>query len=136
MRSIIAIGAAVLLAGCASNSTDIRASYVSPILYQNLSCSQLALEAQNVSSRAVAASGQQDKKAGQDAVAVGVALVLFWPAAFLAQGDGATAAEVARLKGEMEAIEHASIRNNCGIVFEKAPATSKSSKPPAPGSLN
>jgi len=117
-----ALAAAALLVGCASKSADIQASYVSPILYQNLTCEQLALEAQNVSSRAIAASGQQDKKAGQDAAAVGVALVLFWPAAFLAQGDGATAAEVARLKGEMEAIEHASIQKNCGIVFEKPPA--------------
>lgn len=124
MRRIIAIGAAMLLAGCATRAEDIKASYVSPILYQNLSCTQLALEAQNVQSRALEATGLQNKKAGQDAAAVGVALVLFWPAAFLAQGDGANAAEVARLKGEMEAIEHASIRNNCGIVFQKpAPKT-------------
>jgi hypothetical protein len=44
--------------------------------------------------------------------------VIFWPALFFAKGDGATAAEVSRLKGEMKAIETASIKNNCGIRFE------------------
>ncbi len=112
---------AALIAGCASRAEDISASYVSPILYQNLTCQQLALEAKAVSSRAQAAAGMQDRKAGQDAAAMTVGLVLFWPALFLTQGDGAQAAEVARLKGEMEAIEDASSRKGCGIVFQKTP---------------
>jgi hypothetical protein len=86
-----------------------------------LTCEQLALEAQGVSARAIAVSGQQDKKATGDAVAMTVGLVVVWPALFFMKGDGAQAAEVARLKGEMEAIEHASIGNNCGIAFAKEP---------------
>jgi hypothetical protein len=39
----------------------------------------------------------------------GAAIVLFWPAAFFVKGDGQNAAELARLKGEFEAIEQASI---------------------------
>jgi hypothetical protein len=37
-----------------------------------------------------------------------------------------TAAELARLKGEMDAIEQTSIRKKCGIQFQRAasPATS------------
>jgi hypothetical protein len=35
------------------------------------------------------------------------------------QGDKQTAAELARLKGEMDAIEQASIRKNCGIQFRQ-----------------
>lgn len=48
--------------------------------------------------------------------------MLFWPALFFIKGEGASAAEVARLKGEMEAIEHASRMKKCGIEFQKAPA--------------
>lgn len=46
-----------------------------------------------------------------------VSLILFWPAAFFLKGDGAAAAEVARLKGEMQAIEQVNRVKNCGIKF-------------------
>ncbi len=111
--------AALILGGCATQPDKISASYVSPILYQNLSCQQLASEAANISQRAAQATGEQSQRAGQDAAAVAVGMVIFWPALFLARGDGAAAAEVARLKGEMEAIESASKRKGCGIVFKK-----------------
>ncbi|MGC4410285.1 hypothetical protein D4A92_13300 [Rhizobium rosettiformans] len=112
------LGLAAMLSSCASKPQDIEAAYVSPMLYESLSCDRLREEATAVSARAIAASGVQQKKADNDAVAVGVGLVLFWPALFFAKGDGASAAEVARLKGEMKAIEGASIKNNCGIRFE------------------
>lgn len=46
-------------------------------------------------------------------------MVIFWPALFLAQGDGVQAAEVARLKGEMDAIETVSREKGCGIQFQR-----------------
>ncbi|MCZ8180139.1 MAG: hypothetical protein O9309_14035 [Rhizobium sp.] len=114
----IALSLAVALSSCASKPQDIEAAYVSPALYESLTCDRLREEATAVSARAIAASGAQQKKADNDAVAVGVGVVIFWPALFFAKGDGATAAEVSRLKGEMKAIEMASLKNNCGIRFE------------------
>ncbi|MBU3029571.1 hypothetical protein [Paracoccus marinaquae] len=114
---VIAGVALLALTACADNSDKIAASYVSPALYQGMSCQQLSVEAQSVANRAAQASVAQDKQAQNDAVAVGVATVLFWPALFLIKGDGAQAAEVARLKGEMQAIETANRLNNCGITF-------------------
>lgn len=116
--TVTAAGLAALLSSCASKPSEIEAAYVSPALYESLSCDRLREEATAVSARAIAASGAQQKKADNDAVAVGVGVVIFWPALFFAKGDGATAAEVSRLKGEMKAIETASIKNNCGIRFE------------------
>ncbi len=110
--------AAVVLAGCATPPKDIAPAYVSTGLYENLSCSQLRSEAESVSNRAAAAFGQQDKNRGQDAAMTTVALVLFWPAAFFMKGDGADAANVSRLKGEMLAIENVNRIKNCGIRFE------------------
>lgn len=122
MKNILAATLAVaFVAGCASRSENIASAYVSPTLYSNLSCGQLREEATMVSSRAIAASGAQDKKAGNDAAVMAVGMIVFWPALLFTQGDGAQAAEVARLKGEMEAIETASRRNGCGIVFNKTP---------------
>ncbi|MCO5071144.1 MAG: hypothetical protein M9944_08060 [Rhizobiaceae bacterium] len=125
LNYIAAAALAVVLAGCASRASDISASYVSPVLYQNLTCEQLALEATSVSSRAQTAAGLQNKKAGQDTAAMAVGLVLFWPALLFTQGDGAQAAEVARLKGEMQAIEDTSNRKGCNIVFQKEPPKPK-----------
>lgn len=111
---------ALLAAGCASKSSEISASYVSPIIYQNHTCPQLAQEAQGVSARAAAVSGAQDAKRTNDQIATGVAIVIFWPAAFFVGGDGPVAAELAQLKGHMTAIEQASIQKNCTISFQRS----------------
>lgn len=116
---------ALSLASCASKADKIAATYVSPTLYNNLSCAQLREEAKTVSSRAAAAAGVQDQKANADAAITTVGIVLFWPALFFNNGDGATAAEVARLKGEMQAIEDASRRKGCGISFQPAQSPKK-----------
>lgn len=116
-RTAIALGAVSMLAACASAPKDIAPAYVSTSLYENLSCQQLRAEAEGVSARAAAAYGKQDQNRGSDAAMTTVALVLFWPAAFFMKGDGADAANVARLKGEMAAIEQVNRVKNCGIQF-------------------
>ncbi|KIN79290.1 hypothetical protein C8N31_10960 [Sulfitobacter mediterraneus] len=108
------------LAGCAQKAEDVTATYISPMAYQSYSCKQIAQEASRVSGRVGELSGVQNKKASDDAVATGIALVVFWPAAFFIKGDKQTAAELGRLKGELEALEQASIRKKCGIVFKRA----------------
>jgi hypothetical protein len=104
---------ASFLAGCASSSDEITAAYVSPLQYQHLNCPQIAAEAERVSFRVAELSGVQDGKRTSDAVATGVAIVLFWPAAFMIKGDGQTAAELGRLRGEFEALSKVSIEKGC-----------------------
>lgn len=117
-RSIILLSAASLLAGCASSASDIEPSYVSAVSYQSHSCGQLEEEARRVSSEASRKAGIQDNKATNDKIATGVAIVLFWPAAFFVSGgNGATAAELANLRGQKEAIEEAADKRNCNISF-------------------
>ena len=111
---------AAALSGCASKAENIGASYVSPMTYDSWSCQQISQEAARVSARAAQLSGAQDSKATGDAIATGVGVVLFWPALFFIKGDSTTAADLARLKGEMEAIEQVSIRKSCNIKFRQA----------------
>lgn len=118
-RDAVLIAVVILVAGCASSAEDIAPSYVSPIAYENYTCEQLAFEAQSVSSRAAQAAGVQNKARTSDAVVTTVGVVVFWPALFFLDGDGQQAAELARLKGQMEAIEQASIRKKCGIEFQR-----------------
>ena len=115
----ILLASSLAISGCAKKSEDVTAQYVSPMQYQSLSCRQLGEEAQRVSSHVSRLTGVQDKKAQNDSVATGVALVLFWPAAFFVGGNGENAAELGRLKGELDAIEQASIRKNCRIEFRR-----------------
>ena len=118
LRKLSLVGC-VVVSACADKSANVAASYVSPMQYQNYSCGQLAQEANRVTARAAQLSGVQDKNASNDAVATGVALVVFWPAAFFIGGNKETKAELSRLKGELEAIESASIQRNCKITFAK-----------------
>jgi hypothetical protein len=116
MMGIVALGAA--LGGCASSSAEITPAYISPVMYQSYTCQQLAQEAQAVSQRAATLSGAQDKQRTNDGLATAAAVVIFWPAAFFVGGDKQTAAELSQMKGQMVAIEQASIAKKCGIQFQ------------------
>jgi hypothetical protein len=116
---IVLLGAA--LGGCASSSAEITPAYISPVIYQGYTCQQLALEAQAVSTRAASLSGVQDSQRTKDQWTTAAAVVVFWPAAFLVSGDKQTAAELAQMKGQMVAIEQASIAKKCDIKFEGKP---------------
>ena len=116
---IVALGAA--LGGCASSASDIAPSYVSPVTYQAYTCQQLGLEAQAISTRAATLSGAQDSQRTKDGLVTAAAIVVFWPAAFFVGGDKQTAAELANMKGQMVAIEQASIAKKCNIQFQGKP---------------
>src|SRR5215470_13563673 len=122
MRKPVAILAALTLVGCASKSSEIAPTYVSPVQYQSYSCAQLADEAQRVATAAATATGVQDHQATSDAVAMGVGLVIFWPSLVFIGGDKVNAAQLAQLKGQMDAIQQASNQKNCRIQFQAAAA--------------
>jgi hypothetical protein len=123
MRQLGTVLFAAGLAGCASSAADITPSYISPVQYSSYSCQQLGLEAQAVSARAAALSGAQDSQRTKDAIATTAAVVIFWPAAFLVGGDKQTASEFGQMKGQMVAIEQASIARKCNIQFQGKPTT-------------
>ncbi len=122
MKSVSCIlAASFAVVGCAKGPDSISATYVSPIAYQHYSCDQISAEATRLSHKAQELAGVQQKKAQGDAVAMGVGLVLFWPALFMIKGNDEKAGELARVRGEMEAIQQAAIQQNCGIQFEATP---------------
>jgi hypothetical protein len=116
---LMAAALAALTGACASYSEKIPATYVSPVIYEHLTCRQIGEEAARVSRRAAEVAGVQDSQATKDSVVTGVAIVVFWPAAFFVGGDRGSAAELGRLKGEADALEQMSIKKNCGIQFRQ-----------------
>lgn len=109
--------AMVLLLGCATRSKNISASYVSPVEYSHLDCDQIRMELVRVNRRLSDMVTKQDKEATKDAVALGVGLVVFWPALFFMMSSGEKE-EIARLKGTYEALETLAIEKRCGFADE------------------
>lgn len=105
------------LIGCASQPEKIATSYVSPLQYQDYTCKQIGMELGSVTRRANELAGTLKKKADNDAIQMGVGLILLWPTLFaLEGGDGAEAAEFARLKGERDALEQAAVQKSCSLT--------------------
>ena len=109
---------AVNISGCASKASNIDSAYVSPIQYNFYNCNQIGQELQRVHRKVLEVSGKQDGAAAKDAVALGVGLVLFWPALFFMIG-GDKKEELSRLKGEYEALQQAAIEKECDLSKEK-----------------
>jgi hypothetical protein len=107
----------LFLSACASKSENIRASYVSPLQYSDYSCKQIKAEIGRVGRKMNEVAGVQDDIAGDDAVAMGVGLVLLWPALFFIESDDQHV-ELARLKGEFDALEQVAIQKNCTVAKE------------------
>jgi hypothetical protein len=121
------------LAGCASSSKDISASYVSPLQYQGYDCTQLTAESLRIQTRVVELGGRLDEAAAKDKAIMGIGLVLFWPALFALGGTKSQEAEFGRLKGEYDALQQAAIQKKCsGIVLSDSQVPV--SKPAAPAS--
>lgn len=85
--------------------------------YGSYDCDQIRAEMVRVSSRVKEVAGAQQRQARNDAVAVGVGLVLFWPALFFLMSDDQKE-ELARMKGEYDALESAAIQKKCPVADE------------------
>jgi hypothetical protein len=124
------------LAGCATSSKDISATYISPLQYQGYDCQQLNLESQRIQRRVVELGGRLDEAASNDKALVGVGMILFWPALFALGGTKQQEAEYGRLRGEYDALQQAGIQKKCDAsapsvttAAAAAPAASAASAP-------
>ena len=107
-----------LISACAPHPDAITPAYVSPLQYSNSDCDQLKQELIRVNRKVMEVSGVQERTANKDSVAMGVGLIIFWPALlFLAGGDNRKE-ELARLKGEYDCLEELAIQKKCDIAPE------------------
>jgi hypothetical protein len=112
LKKIFSLAVMVSFTGCASTAKNVSPAYVSPLQYQHYDCEQVGQELNRVGRKVNEVSGQQDRAANKDAVAMGVGLVVFWPALFFLIG-GDKEDELARLKGEYEALEQCAVDKKC-----------------------
>ncbi|MBP6717236.1 MAG: hypothetical protein KA173_00030 [Rhodoferax sp.] len=103
-----------VLAGCATAGKDVVGTYVSPAQFSTYDCDQVRQEMVRISSRVNQLSGRLDEAANNDKTIGVVGAILFWPALFALGGTKGQEAELARLKGEYDALQAASAQKKCG----------------------
>lgn len=106
-KIFLASAVVVLVSACASRPEGISASYVSHEKYIDGDCVRLATQMGDARAELVKVSALQDSKATADAWTVFFVLV---PVSKL---SGDHAGDVAKWKGEVEAIDTAQIKNKC-----------------------
>lgn len=107
LKTITTLAIAAVLSGCATRPESIPASYVSHEKYMGKNCTELGLQMSNARAELAKYSSLQDSKATQDAVTVFLVLVP------MSKLSGDHAGDVAKYKGEVEAVETALIKSNC-----------------------
>lgn len=118
------LGLTISLSACADKSAEIQPTYVSPLAYNSYTCDALEQEYARLVRKSQSINKQQDDIAGNDSVATGIGLVLFWPALFFIDNDDLRE-QVAQLKGEVNAVEEASIQKNC-LALSRSISNAKS----------
>jgi hypothetical protein len=101
----------ILLQGCATSPENIPPSYISDLSYNNWSCEQIAQEQPRLVAALASSSDAQRRCRSNDIAGV---ILLGLPVSSLSGSN--MASEVARLKGEVQAIQRAAILKNCQIT--------------------
>jgi len=117
--TVLLTSTAIVLGGCSTAAKDIAPSYVSPIQYQSYDCQQIEAENARLVNRVSQLGGRLDEAASNDKAIGVVGAVLFWPALFALGGTKNQEAEYARIKGEHDALQQASIQKKCGMQQAK-----------------
>lgn len=107
---------AVLLGGCATRAVDVQPLPANPSDFAGWSCDRIDDEIDTVQQRAAEMAYSVDERVGNNIVALGLGLGVFWPALLAMRPDGPEAAELARLKGRFEALRTASALQHCPPV--------------------
>lgn len=109
MRNAFALTLAAVLAACAPAPGSIQPIYTSELPYLSLPCESLTREALRVSTALGSASNAQAQAHSGDIVGV---LLIGLPISSISGQN--VAPEVARLRGESEALNRAMLTNRCG----------------------
>ncbi len=125
-RAGVAVGLAVFVAGCASRPEHIKPTYVSEDRYLGWTCEQLTVESHRLADALAVASEKQKKTASGDAAGV---FLIGLPVSSMSGGD--IEPEVARLKGETEAVQRASDKQGCGAAPSTPAVTPAPAEPSA-----
>lgn len=118
-RVLFAVAATLILSACATAPEAIAPAYISDVTYQSWSCEQLSQEMGRLNAAYTNVADQQHKARNNDTVGV---ILLGLPVSSLSGSN--VAAQVASVKGNQVAVEHASTLKNCqGVALQQNRST-------------
>ena len=131
---IVVLGAlAVALAGCATRAVDVAPAPANPADFATWDCARIDDEQDAVQQRAADVAYAVDERAGNNILALGVGVTVFWPALLAMRPAGLEAAELSGLKGRFEALQTAARLKLCPALGADLPAARAAALPVAQG---
>ena len=118
-----------LLAGCATRSADVVPAVVSAADFSSWDCARIDDERDRVQQRAADVAWTVDERVGNNILALGVGVTVFWPALLAMRADGPEATDLARLKGRYEALGTAARQQACPPPGDDLPAARAAALP-------
>lgn len=131
--ALLAAVAGSLLVGCASRSVEVLPKPTDPAAYATWDCERLHDEIDAVQFRAADVAYAVDARAGNNLIAMGLGVTVFWPALLAMRPDGPEAEQLSELKGRYEALNVATSRRACGMPTDAMPAHRAATLPVALG---
>ena len=121
------------LLGCATRSVDIAPAPANAADFVSWDCNRLVDEQDLVQHRAADLAYAVDERVGNNIMALGVGLALFWPAILAMRPAGPEARDLALLKGRFEALQTASRQRQCPAPGPELPPERAATLPVAVG---
>jgi hypothetical protein len=130
------VQAAVLLcaaSGCATRSGDVVPRKADPAEFASWNCERIDEESDRVQLRAADVAYAVDARVGNNMIALGLGVMVFWPALLAMRPDGMEAQELAALKGRFEALRSVALQRGCPPPSETMTAQRAAKLPLAAG---
>lgn len=131
--AVAACLASSLLLGCATRSADVKPVPASPADFAGWSCTRIDDELDRVQQRAADVAYSVDERAGNNILALGLGVTVFWPAILAMRPAGLEAADLAALKGRDVALRAAASAQGCRPVGVQMAAARAAGFPVAVG---
>ena len=119
--------------GCATRSSEVVPQRTDPAEFVSWSCERIDEECDRVQLRAADVAYAVDARSGNNMIALGFGVTVFWPALLAMRPDGIEAQELAALKGRYEALRAAARQRVCPPPPEAMSAQRAAKLPLAPG---
>lgn len=120
MKKILLCVSLLALAGCAADPDSIHPAYVSELVYDPYSCAQLGQEEAKLQNALTTVSKEQKDARSGDTWSV--ALIGIPVSSFSGKN---VAAQVAEVKGNLNAVQEAEIKKNCTTSVTSSPTSIK-----------
>lgn len=112
---------AALNAGCALRAADVAPLRSDPAEFAGWPCERIEEEIDHVQRQATHVAYAFDERAGNNIIAMGIGLAVFWPAFLTMRPQGPDATVLATLKGRHDALLSAAAGKQCSLSGSNSP---------------